>query len=114
MTLELAPVDDERRAEALHSWYWELLTDQNPPTTLEELIGERPSWEARAACKGMGGQVNFFPERGEAIEPARAICEWCGVRQECLEYIMAAEPGAPGIWGGTTERGRRKLRRARG
>ena len=104
-------VDDERRAEAWHSFYFELLSDQDPPTTLEELVGPRPAWMASAACRGMGTSL-FFPAPGDDIEPARAICARCDVCQECLDYIMEAESGAPGVWGGTTGKDRRRLRKA--
>ena len=106
-------VDDERRAEAWHSWFYELLSDQDPPTTLEELVGPRLAWMAQAACRGMGTDL-FFPAPGDDVEPARAICARCDVCQECLDYILAAESGAPGVWGGTTGKDRRKLKRTRG
>ena len=107
------PVYDEVRAEAWHSFYFELLSDLDPPTTLEEFVGPRPAWQAHAACRGMGVDL-FFPALGESAEPARAIYARCEVRQECLDYIMAAESGAPGVWGGTTGKDRRRLKRARG
>ena len=104
-------VDEERRVEAEHSWYYALLADLDPPT-LEELVGPRPAWMAQAACRGMGTDL-FFPAPGEDVDPARAICARCGVGQECLAYIMAAESGAPGVWGGTTGKDRRRLKRGR-
>lgn len=62
----------------------------------------------------------FFPERGgktEGIEKARAICNgWddgsvppCPVRAECLEYALA-NVEKYGVWGGMSERERRRLR----
>jgi hypothetical protein len=96
MALDLVPVDDERRAEAWHSFYFELLSDQDSPMTLEEFVGPRPAWQAHAACRGMGVDL-FFPKVGEDVDPARAICARCAVRQECLDYILAAESGAPGM-----------------
>jgi WhiB family redox-sensing transcriptional regulator len=69
-----------------------------------------PAWHAKAACRGMGTDA-FFPSRGEVLKvrAARAVCEGCAVRQECLDAALAN--GDLGIWGGTSERGRRVLRR---
>jgi len=46
----------------------------------------------------------------EQIETARRICGACGVRSECIEFALATNQEA-GIWGGTTEEERRKLRK---
>ena len=67
-------------------------------------------WMQRAACKGMDPEI-FFPEaaHGPAGDEARAVCETCPVRVQCLEYALAnVEPD--GIWGGKTWRQRRKIR----
>jgi len=74
------------------------------------LKGPRPAWEARAACRGMGTDL-FFPKLGDDVDPARAICARCEVGRECLDYIMAAESGPPGVWGGTIGLDRRKVKR---
>ena len=71
-------------------------------------------WKARANCLGVDPAL-FFPERGEAHDvarEAREVCDGCTVTVECLEYAL--EIGETlGIWGGKSERERRKLRRAR-
>ena len=85
-------------AEAQHAFFFLLLSDQDPPMTLEELVGPRPAWQTHAACRGMGVDL-FFPALGESTEPARAICARCEVSQECIDYVMDAESGAPGVWG---------------
>jgi WhiB family transcriptional regulator, redox-sensing transcriptional regulator len=54
----------------------------------------------------------FFPERGEDERPAKRICGTCPVKGFCLEYALAAGE-KHGIWGGTSERQRRNLRRER-
>jgi WhiB family redox-sensing transcriptional regulator len=74
-----------------------------------ELLAARPTWQTLAACRGMGPEL-FFPELGESTAPARAVCAACGVLQECLDYALTSPMG--GIWAGTSERGRRQLRRA--
>ena len=56
----------------------------------------------------------MFPTTREAEGAARAVCEGCPVRPECLAYALrlSALYLLPGIWAGTSERGRRQLRRA--
>ena len=68
---------------------------------------ERPAWQAQAACRGMDTAL-FFPTRGELVPPAvRAACGSCPVRAECLDAGMSEN----GIWAGTSERERQRLRR---
>ena len=74
------------------------------------LPGERPSWQRRAACRGKGTDWWFATTR-EADEAARAVCEPCPVRRDCLAYALGA-PELVGIWAGTDERERRRMRRA--
>jgi WhiB family redox-sensing transcriptional regulator len=107
--------EDLDLAEAQHAFYLLLVSGRDPPNTPTELVGRRPAWEARAACRGMGSEVNFFPDRGESLEPARAICARCPVREPCLELALAPMEGGLvfGIWGGTSARERVRLRKAK-
>lgn len=70
----------------------------------------RPSWHRDAAC-AEHPTVTFFPTRGEDIRPALAVCAGCLVRSECLAHALEHDEHH-GIWGGTSERQRRRLRRA--
>lgn len=54
----------------------------------------------------------FFPERGQSTAPAVKICNKCPVQRECLLYSLENNE-IHGIWGGTSERTRRRTRRAR-
>ena len=54
----------------------------------------------------------FFPERGASTREAKEVCRACVVRQECLEYALANGEKF-GIWGGMSERERRRVRRQR-
>ncbi|MDE0803430.1 MAG: WhiB family transcriptional regulator [Acidimicrobiales bacterium] len=63
------------------------------------------------SCRGVDPDV-FFPDRGESLAPAQAICAECIVSDECLEYALANGERF-GVWGGTSERERRRIRRAR-
>ena len=52
----------------------------------------------------------FFPEKGGSTREAKRVCLTCDVRQECLEYALANDERF-GIWGGLSERERRKLKK---
>ena len=52
----------------------------------------------------------FFPEKGGSTRDAKRICSSCDVRGECLEYALNNDERF-GIWGGLSERERRKLKR---
>ena len=69
------------------------------------------SWQSRANCMGVDPEL-FFPERGASTREAKEVCRGCVVRTECLEYALANGEKF-GIWGGLSERERRKVRRSR-
>jgi WhiB family redox-sensing transcriptional regulator len=54
----------------------------------------------------------FFPSDGVGVDVARQICVGCPVREQCLEYALA-ERIDHGVWGGTSERERRRILRSR-
>ena len=73
------------------------------------------NWRSAAACRSADPDL-FFPitAAGPAvrqIERAKTICAGCGVRRECLEFALATNQES-GVWGGTSEEERRKLRKA--
>lgn len=79
-----------------------------PPATFHP---ERPAWQQQGACLGHNPDL-FFPERGEREQAreAKAVCAACPVKAECLAFAL--DTGLHyGIWGGTSERERQKLRR---
>jgi WhiB family redox-sensing transcriptional regulator len=65
-------------------------------------------WQDFAACRDMGTRL-FFPQDDECSSLARAICRRCPVRQACLAEALA-EPALVGVWGGTTDMERNRLR----
>lgn len=78
--------------------------------TLDDLL-QRPEWHLRAECRGMGIEA-FFPGRGSSTDAARAVCERCEARAECLCWALAeSEREVLGVWGGATGRERRQMRR---
>ncbi|AEA27341.1 hypothetical protein GCM10023403_39350 [Pseudonocardia benzenivorans] len=74
--------------------------------------GAEPDWQERALCAQTDPEA-FFPEKGGSTREAKRICGGCEVRAECLEYALAQDERF-GIWGGLSERERRRLRRAAG
>lgn len=69
------------------------------------------TWRQRAACRGLDADI-FYPTSDEEAEEAKAICGTCNVRQLCLEQAITQRE-RDGIWGGLTERERRRLIRQR-
>ena len=68
-------------------------------------------WQDQANCLGVDPDL-FFPERGASTREAKEVCRGCVVRLDCLEYALANGEKF-GIWGGLSERERRRLRRQR-
>ena len=66
-------------------------------------------WQDRALCAQTDPEA-FFPEKGGSTREAKKICVGCEVRGECLEYALENDERF-GIWGGLSERERRKLRK---
>jgi WhiB family transcriptional regulator, redox-sensing transcriptional regulator len=67
------------------------------------------SWQEQALCAETDPEA-FFPEKGGSTREAKKICTGCEVKAQCLEYALANDERF-GIWGGLSERERRRLRR---
>ena len=74
-----------------------------------DLYPGSPEWQERALCAQTDPEA-FFPEKGGSTREAKKICLSCDVRDRCLEYALAHDERF-GIWGGLSERERRKLKR---
>ena len=78
---------------------------------ISDETAEQPGWQDFANCLGVDPDL-FFPERGASTREAKEVCRGCVVREDCLEYAL--DNGEKfGIWGGMSERERRRLRRQR-
>ena len=66
-------------------------------------------WLAEAKCLQADPET-FFPEKGGSTREAKRICQQCGVREECLDYALENDERF-GIWGGLSERERRRQKR---
>lgn len=67
------------------------------------------NWREDANCKGLDPNL-FHAARGESTKEALAVCAGCLVVEQCLHYAMSNSIKV-GVWGGTTERQRRAMRR---
>jgi len=67
------------------------------------------SWQDAALCAQTDPEA-FFPEKGGSTREAKKVCRSCEVRAECLEYALENDERF-GIWGGLSERERRRLKR---
>ncbi|WP_062201011.1 WhiB family transcriptional regulator [Demequina salsinemoris] len=67
------------------------------------------AWQERSLCAQTDPEA-FFPEKGGSTREAKKVCASCEVRQECLNYALENDERF-GIWGGLSERERRKLKR---
>jgi WhiB family transcriptional regulator, redox-sensing transcriptional regulator len=69
------------------------------------------AWMAHARCRGTNPD-RYFPSDGVGVEAVQRICVDCPVRVECLEYALRHGIDQ-GVWGGASERQRRRIRRQR-
>ena len=74
------------------------------PEDVEDL-----GWQERALCAQTDPEA-FFPEKGGSTREAKRVCRSCEVRAECLEYALENDERF-GIWGGLSERERRRIKR---
>jgi len=74
------------------------------PDDVDEL-----GWQDQALCAQTDPEA-FFPEKGGSTREAKRVCRSCEVRAECLEYALENDERF-GIWGGMSERERRRLKR---
>jgi WhiB family transcriptional regulator, redox-sensing transcriptional regulator len=66
-------------------------------------------WQEEALCAQTDPEA-FFPEKGGSTREAKRVCGRCDVRGECLTYALTHDERF-GIWGGLSERERRRLKR---
>lgn len=98
----------------------ELLAPSSAPMAIPVWIGLRPGnydfsdegelgWQTDALCAQTDPEA-FFPEKGGSTRDAKKVCGACNVRAQCLEYALSNDERF-GIWGGLSERERRRLRK---
>ncbi|GGD35368.1 hypothetical protein GCM10010915_14840 [Microbacterium faecale] len=100
------------RSEAPADWFVDP-AERGVPGTLHALEATDDgalSWQSDALCSQTDPEA-FFPEKGGSTRDAKRICESCEVRSQCLEYALQNDERF-GIWGGLSERERRRLKKA--
>lgn len=77
------------------------------PQILASYFEDDDSWRAEAACRGADPET-WFPGRGDSVDAAKAVCATCPVQMPCLKYAL---DGCikQGVWGGYSERERRRF-----
>lgn len=82
-----------------------------------ELCGAPPdpdsatAWMADGNCR-LHPPATFFPSDGVGVDRARKICKGCPVGEQCLEYALENRIDH-GVWGGCSERERRRILKRR-
>lgn len=66
-------------------------------------------WRAKALCAQTDPEA-FFPDKGGKAREAKAVCRECPVTADCLAWVLSLDTRMEGIFGGTTEKERRKMR----
>jgi len=70
-----------------------------------------PPWMDLARCRSLTPS-EFFPSDGVGVEVAKRVCAECAVKSECLDYALTHRIDH-GVWGGCSERERRRILRSR-
>lgn len=84
--------------------------DPTNPSPLEALLGiVIPAWYSDAICAQTDPEC-FYPEKGGSVRTAKKTCAGCPVRSDCLQFALDNDE-RHGIWGGLSERERRRLKR---
>ncbi|MCH9732162.1 MAG: WhiB family transcriptional regulator [Actinomycetia bacterium] len=86
-----------------------MVPDQTEYLNDDSALAEEDQWQERALCSQTDPEA-FFPEKGGSTREAKRICMGCEVRDECLDYALAHDERF-GIWGGLSERERRRIKR---
>jgi WhiB family redox-sensing transcriptional regulator len=107
-----APLDDSRsavRSGVPANWFVDPVSLGVPGVRQSTNDEDVLAWQADSLCAQTDPEA-FFPEKGGSTREAKKICGACEVRTHCLDYALANDERF-GIWGGLSERERRKLRK---
>lgn len=69
------------------------------------------AWSKNAACRGIDAAI-FYPASEDDVDVAKSICNQCRAQSQCLEWALAKREHN-GVWGGASERERRRILRQR-
>ncbi|TFC48266.1 WhiB family transcriptional regulator [Cryobacterium sp. TMT1-21] len=99
----------DSRSGVPEDWFIDPVRLGVPGVRTENSDGDPLSWQSDSLCAQTDPEA-FFPEKGGSTRDAKKICSSCEVRTQCLQYALANDERF-GIWGGLSERERRKLRK---
>jgi WhiB family transcriptional regulator, redox-sensing transcriptional regulator len=92
------------------NWFVDPVRLGVPGVRQPDQLADNPlAWQSDSLCAQTDPEA-FFPEKGGSTRDAKKICASCEVRVHCLEYALENDERF-GIWGGLSERERRKLRK---
>jgi WhiB family redox-sensing transcriptional regulator len=101
--------NNEYRPSVPENWYVDPIRLGVPGVRQPEGEENPLAWQTDSLCAQTDPEA-FFPEKGGSTRDAKKICASCEVRNMCLEYALENDERF-GIWGGLSERERRKLRK---
>ena len=101
--------NSEYRANVPDDWFVDPVRLGVPGVRKADVEENPLAWQTDSLCAQTDPEA-FFPEKGGSTREAKKICGSCEVRNSCLEYALENDERF-GIWGGLSERERRKLRK---
>lgn len=79
--------------------------------SLHNLNETESKWWDQGACRGLDSSI-FYPDDEVEAQSAKAVCSGCAVQRACLDHALTFREKS-GVWGGATERDRRRIIRQR-
>lgn len=79
--------------------------------SIEQISPDVAKWWDLGACRGLDAAI-FYPDDEAEAQAAKSVCDSCMVKQTCLDHALSFREKA-GVWGGATERDRRRIIRQR-
>ncbi|MFT6291144.1 MAG: WhiB family redox-sensing transcriptional regulator [Ilumatobacter sp.] len=82
-----------------------------PDVSIQQITPQESKWWDLGACRGLQAAI-FYPEDEVEAQAAKAVCDSCAVKTTCLDHALSFREKS-GVWGGATERDRRRIIRQR-
>ena len=88
---------------------WSTIQPKSHGTNCGDYSDLMAMWQHKALCAQTDPEA-FFPEKGGSTRDAKRVCAKCEVREQCLKWAIDHDERF-GIWGGMSERERRRYKR---
>ncbi|MFK8022385.1 MAG: WhiB family transcriptional regulator [Ilumatobacter sp.] len=79
--------------------------------SIQTITEQETKWWDLGACRGLEASI-FYPEDEAEALSAKNVCSGCAVQAACLDHALTSREKA-GVWGGATEKDRRRIIRQR-